>query len=87
MLDAPSIVCRVIRPIAYPIVARPDEVLVVWPGHPDLTLCVLTPDGETIIRSRYLPEGVLYSTLLDLFLDGAILLSTDSERALLSRPA
>jgi hypothetical protein len=87
MLDAPSIVCRVIRPIVYPIVARPDDVLTAWPGHPELTVCVLTPDGNTIIRSRYLPEGVLYSTLLDLFLDGAILLSTDSERALLSRPA
>lgn len=87
MLAAPSIVCRVIRPFLDPIVARPDEVLTAWPGHPELTLCVLTHDGETIIRSRYLPEGVLYSALLDLFLDGAILLSHESERALLSRPA
>lgn len=87
MLDRPSIVCRVLRPIADPIVARPDEVLTAWPGHPALTLCVLTPDGETITRSRYLPEGVLYSALLDLFLDGAIRLSHASEQALLSRPA
>ncbi|MFN9086723.1 MAG: hypothetical protein ACK6DP_05105 [Gemmatimonas sp.] len=87
MLDRPSIVCRVLRPFLAPIVARPNEVLTAWPGHPTLALCVLTPDGETIIRSRYLPEGVLYSALLDLFLDGSVRLSEESERALLSRPA
>jgi hypothetical protein len=87
MLPAPSIVCRVVRPILDPIVARPDEVLVVWPGHPDLTLCVLDETSTELIRSRYLPERHLYPALLDRFLDGSIRLPVESERALLCRSA
>ena len=84
MLDAPSIVCRVIRAIVYTIVARPDEVLVVWPGHPTQTLTVRTPDGRTFLRCCGVPDGALYGILLNLYLDAAIrCLTPSSERALL----
>jgi hypothetical protein len=87
MLDRPSIVCRVIRPIADPIVARRNDILTAWPGHRTLTLCVLTADAERLIRSAYLPERLLYPALLDLFLDGRVRLPEASQRALLSRSA
>jgi hypothetical protein len=85
MLDAPSIVCRVIRPIVYPIVARPDEVLVVWPGHPTHTLTVCAPDGKAVLRWIYCADGALYGILLNLYLDAAIrCCDPESERSLLT---
>lgn len=84
MRDAPHIVARVIRPIAKPIVASRNDVVTAWPGHPELSLCVLTADGEKVIRRQYLPERDLYATLLDLFLGGRIRLTAESEQALLS---
>ena len=84
MLDRPSIVCRVLRPFVSLIVAHRDQLLIVWPGHPKLTVCVCSPDGATLLRSRYVPEGRLYGDLLHLFLDAKIhCLSETSERALL----
>lgn len=84
MLNAPSIACLVLRPIMTPIPAKAGEMLIVWPGHPTLTLCVVTHDGRAIIRESYCPDGVLYGALLDLYLDAKIrCLSDQSERALL----
>ena len=84
MLDRPSIVCRVLRPILDPIAARPGEVLVVWPGHPTHTVTVRTEDGHASLRHCCVPEGALYGLLLNLYLDAAIqCLTTESERALL----
>lgn len=87
MLTAPSILCRVVRPFAAPIVARPADVLSVWPGHPTHTLAVLTPDCDRIIRHGYCPESKLYGEILSLFLDAAIRLPVQAQRALLSRSA
>jgi hypothetical protein len=82
MLPAPSIVCRVVRPIMAPIVARPNSLLLVWPGHAH-TLTVASSCG-TVQRTAYCPEGVLYGALLNLFLDAAIRPLTEAdERALL----
>ena len=83
MLPAPSIACRVVRPILNPIPAEVGRMLVVWPGHPTKTLSVLTPCGRHIIRSAPLSDGLLYGALLELYLDGKIAcLSLASERAL-----
>ena len=87
MLDRPSIVCRVVRPILSPIVAAPGDVLAAWPGHPSLALCVLDTHGDTIKRAVPCPEGALYSQLLNWFLDARIQMPEASERALLSRSA
>jgi hypothetical protein len=84
MLAEPSIACRVLRPFARPIVARPPELLVVWPGHPELTLVTYDASGQTPLRWTHWPEGHLYGDLLHLFLDAKIAcLSVESERALL----
>lgn len=87
MLDRPSIVCRVLRPITSPIVARRDEILAVWFGHPTHAVCVLDPEGEEIIRHAPRDEGLLYGELLEQFLDARIRLPEASQRALLSRSA
>jgi hypothetical protein len=87
MLPAPSIVCRVLRPLMSPIVAHPGDVLTAWPGHPRLTLCVLSPDASRVLRAQYVPEGRLYADLLTLFLDAAIDLSDAGQAALLTRSA
>ena len=82
MLDRPSIVCRVLRPITRPIVGRPNTLLLVWPGHPH-TLTITTLSGN-VLHTAYCPEGVLYGALLHLFLDAAIRPLTEAdERALL----
>lgn len=84
MLPAPPIVCRVLRPMLHPIVARAGEVLTVWPGHPTHTLIVFMADGETPLRWCPCPEGALYGALLNLYLDAALVaLTVESERALL----
>lgn len=84
MLTAPSIVCRVLRPMLYPIVAERHTILSVWPGHPTMTLSVLSPDCEQLLRFRHHPEGLLYGDLLNLYLDAMIqCVSLESERALL----
>ncbi len=84
MLPAPSIACLVLRPFMAPIPANAGEMLIVWPGHPTLTLCVVTRDGREIIREAHCPDGVLYGALLDLYLDAKIrCLSDQSEQALL----
>lgn len=70
-----------------PIVARPGEVLTIWPGHPELTLCVFTPDGETPIRWRHHPEGALYGDLLALYLDAKIRGVSDRDERLLTQSA
>ncbi len=84
MLDRPSIVCRVVRPILSPIVAAPGDVLAAWPGHPSHTLAVAPPDLSRIIRHRFCEDGVLYGVLLDLFLDARISLPVRSQKALLT---
>lgn len=85
MLDRPSIVCRVLRPLCEPIVARPGELLVVWPGHPTHTLTVCAPDGQTLLRHGHCAAGVLYGALLNLYLDAAVrCCDPESERSLLS---
>ena len=67
-----------------PIPARVGDVLTAWPGHPVLTLCVVSPDGRTPLHWCHVPEGRLYGELLHLFLDAKIqALSVASERALL----
>lgn len=87
MLNKPSIVCRVVKDIDDPIMAFPGQVLSAWPGHPHLSLSVLTGDCSRVIRSCYCPERVLYAELLNLFLDGAIRLPVRSQRALLEKSA
>lgn len=83
MLDCPSIVCRVLRPFARPIVARVGHILTIWPGHPTHCLTILDAAGA-VVRATGYPEGKLYGDLLHLFLDAAIVaLSEDSERRLL----
>jgi hypothetical protein len=59
---------RMLRPIA----ANVGEMLIVWPGHPTLTMCVTTPDGSTILRQIYYPEHAVGRLLFDRFLDGKI---------------
>lgn len=82
MLDRPSIVCRVVRPITAPITGAPGRLLLVWPGHVH-TLTITTARGD-VLRTCYVPEGVLYGALLHLFLDAAIIPLTETdERALL----
>lgn len=84
MLPAPSIVCRVLRPMLDPIVARPGELLTVWPGHPTHALIVFMADAETPLRWSACPEGALYGALLNLYLDAVVVaLTEDSERSLL----
>ena len=84
MLDRPSIVCRVVRPIATPIAADPGDTLVGWPGHPTHTLAVVSP-RQTVRRTRFVPDGVLYGALLELYLDGKIRLAVASQRHLLTQ--
>lgn len=84
MLPAPSIVCRVLRPMLDPIVARPNDLLAVWPGHPTHALIVFMADGLTALRWSPCPEGVLYGALLNLYLDAVLVaLTVESERSLL----
>ena len=67
-----------------PIPARVGDVLTVWPGHPTLTLCVSSPDGQKPLHWCYVPEGLLYGDLLHWFLDAKIeAMTVESERALL----
>jgi hypothetical protein len=86
MLDAPSIFCRVTRPMRYPIWADPGDVLAVWPGHPEMTISVLTADAGDIKRAMYRPEGMLYGDLLNLYLDAVMVpvSAQDEERLLRS---
>jgi hypothetical protein len=70
-----------------PIAAEPSQVLTVWPGHPTHTLIVFTSSLDRCVRHSYRAESVLYSDLLELFLDGKIALADRSARALLSQPA
>ena len=87
MLSAPSIVCRVVRPLLDPIVAAPGDVLTAWPGHPTHALAVLSADCETVLRTIAREERVLYADLLHWFLDARIQLPEASQKALLSRSA
>lgn len=83
MTNSPTIVCRVSLRIDSPVQADPGDVLVVWPGHPTHALMVMTDDRQ-LVRHAACPEGVLYGSLLHLFLDSAIQpLTVRSERALL----
>lgn len=86
MLASPSIFCRVIRPMRYPLWADPGDVLAVWPGHPALTISVLTHDAEDVKRAMYRPEGLLYGDLLNLYLDAVVapVSAQDEERLLRS---
>jgi hypothetical protein len=85
MLDRPSIVCRVVRPILSPLVATPGDYLTGWPGHPTHTLAVVTSDQTTVVRHRFCADGALYGLLLDLFLDGKVRLTDQAQRRLLSQ--
>lgn len=87
MLPRPSIVCRVMRPMAFPIPAHTGDVLAVWPDHPTHALAVLTADCAAIIRHAPYDAGKLYGDLLGAFLDGKLQLPEPSQRALLSRSA
>ncbi|WP_396215736.1 hypothetical protein [Gemmatimonas sp.] len=87
MLDAPSIVCRVLRPFMNPIPAAAGDVLTVWPGHPTHTLIVFTSSLDQCVRHGYRAEKVVYSDLLHLFLDGKIQMAERSQKALLTRSA
>lgn len=87
MLDAPSIICRVVRPIVGPVVAAPGDVLTAWPGHPTLALYVLDGTCTTVKHSSPREEGALYSDLLHWFLDARIQMPEASQKALLSRSA
>ena len=85
MLDRPSIVCRVLGPTAPLIESAIGDLLVVWPGHETHTVTVCGPDGHTVRRFAYRPEGVLYGALLNLYLDAAIrCCDPESERSLLT---
>jgi hypothetical protein len=83
MLDRPSIVCRVVRPMACPIAADPGDVLVAWPGHPTHSLAVVR--HQRVVRTRHVPDGVLYGALLDLFLSARIRLPLTAQRRLLTQ--
>lgn len=84
VLESPSIVCRVLRPMLDPIVASKGDLLAVWPGHPTHALIVFEADGMTALRWAPCPEGVLYGALLGLYLDAVLAaLTVKSERSLL----
>lgn len=84
MLDRPSIVCRVVRPMVKPIAADPGDTLVAWPGHPTHTLAVVSSE-KAVRRTRHVPDGVLYGALLELYLDGKVRLPVASQRRLLTQ--
>ncbi|WP_353265856.1 hypothetical protein [Gemmatimonas sp.] len=85
MLDAPSIVCRVLGSTDTLIESCPGDLLVIWPGHPTHTVTVCGPDGLTVRAFGYCAEAVLYGALLNLYLDAAIrCCDPESERSLLT---
>ena len=85
MLDAPSIICRVVRPIVGPVVAAPGDILAVWPGHPTHTLAVVSGDKATLLRHCFCADGAVYGLVLDWFLDARIRLPLQDQRALLTQ--
>ena len=87
MLERPSIVCRVLRPIVKPLPARAGDVLVCWPDHPTHAVAVLDAACDLVKRHRPYDSGALYGDLLHAFLDAKIQMPEAAQRALLSRSA
>lgn len=87
MLARPTIVCRVLRPIAKPLPARAGDVLVCWPDHPTHAVAVLDEACDLIRCHAPYDSGALYGDLLHHFLDARIQMPEQAQRALLSQSA
>ncbi len=87
MLTEPIAVLLVRAPVIAPIVARPGELIVVWPGHPTHTLTVTDGSGTQIRRHKYVPDGALYGPLLILDADGVVSCVAPEDRQRLAQSA
>lgn len=81
--ESPTMVFRVLRDVRTPVRASKDDIITAWPGHPQLTLSVLDPEGKAILRSKSMDNDVLFPVLLKWYLDAKVYCIESSEQVLL----
>jgi hypothetical protein len=86
MNETPSIVCRVVSPIRYPLAAEPDQYLLVSPSNLVHTLCVADADGR-VLRTAPEPAGGWYAEIRRLIFAGAVRAFTEADGRALMRVA
>lgn len=72
MTEEPFMTCEVREELHFPVRARVNDLLVIWPGHPTHTLAVLDPQRTAVTSHCFMADKYLFGYALGLMNDERI---------------